>query len=34
MIDGRRFVVVEDQPAPVPSHINLVLEGLARINHR
>jgi serine/threonine-protein kinase len=34
MPDSRRFVMLEEQPAPVPSQINLVLGGLAGVGRR
>jgi hypothetical protein len=34
MPDSRRFVMFEEQPAPVPSQINLVLGGLSGVGRR
>lgn len=34
MPDNRRFVMLEEQPAPVPSQINLVLGGLSGVGRR
>ena len=34
MPDSRRFVMFEEQPAPVPSQINLVLGGLVGVGRR
>jgi Tol biopolymer transport system component len=34
MPDSRRFVMFEEQPAPVPSQINLVLGGLVSVGRR
>jgi hypothetical protein len=34
MPDSRRFVMFEQQPAPVPSQVNLLLGGLSGVGRR